>query len=242
MTSLVRLQLAPPTAPARLTLAHESGSSALRLERGNHRAWLHVPSSARDQDTAEPLPLLVVLHGAGKNRFWDLKESVDSWAARAEAHGMAVLFPEALQHTWDFIHSKRTQRRDFDFLEECLSELRRRFSIDERRIALLGISDGGSVALTLATHNPKLFQAALSVSAGFCSSPPSATKSGPKLFMLHGSHDSMFQLSRIGLPLRDKMKQLGYDVEHRVGEGHGHVPPGWQEEFLPAWLAMPVGG
>ena len=55
--------------------------------------------------------------------------------------------------------------------------------------------------------------------------------------MLHGSHDSMFQLSRIGLPLRE----LGYDVEHRVGEGHGHVPPGWQEEFLPAWLPIPVG-
>ena len=85
--------LAPPTAPARLNLAHESGSSALRLERGNHRAWLHVPSSARDQDTAEPLPLLVVLHGAGKNRFLDLKESVDSWAGRAEAHGMAVSSP-----------------------------------------------------------------------------------------------------------------------------------------------------
>ena len=135
----------------------------------------------------------------------------------------------------------RFGKKHFDFLEECLSEVRRQFRIDERRIALLGISDGGSVALTLATHNPKLFQAALSVSAGFCSSPPSATKSGPKLFMLHGSHDSMFQLSRIGLPLRDKMKQLGYDVEHRVGDGHGHVPPGWQEEFLPAWLAMPVG-
>ena len=72
---------------------------------------------------------------------------------RGSRHG--GLFPEALQHTWDFIHSKRTQRRDFDFLEECLSEVRRRFSIDERRIALLGISDGGSVALTLATHNPK---------------------------------------------------------------------------------------
>ena len=55
----------------------------------------------------------------------------------------------------------------------------------------------------------------------------------------------MFPLKRVGLPLRDKLVALGYEVEHRVGKGDGgifgpagHVPPGWQEEFLPAWLAM----
>merc|ERR1712070_852916 len=114
------------------------------------------------------------------------------------------------------------------------------FSIDDRRIALLGISDGGSVALTLATHNPAIFQAAISVSAGFCSSPPIAGDKAPQLFMLHGSNDSMFALSRIGLPLRDRLKQLRYNVDHRVGQGQGHVPPGWQEAFLSAWLSMPV--
>jgi hypothetical protein len=57
-------------------------------------------------------------------------------------------------------------------------------------------------------------------------------------FMLHGSNDAMFPLARVGIPLRDKLRGLGYEVEHRVGQGQGHVPQGWHEEFLPAWLAL----
>ena len=65
--------------------------------------------------------------------------------------------------------------------------------------------------------------------------------------MKHGAADTMFPLERVGLPLRDQLLGLGYDVEHHVGRGEGgmfgpagHVPPGWHEEFLPAWLAMPM--
>ena len=107
-----------------------------------------------------------------------------------------------------------------------------------RRTAVLGISDGGSVALSLAAANPMLFQAAMSVSAGFCADPPRAdARASPRMFMLHGAQDRMFPLARVGVPLRDRLLQLGYAVEHRVAEA-GHVPTGWQEEFLEDWLAL----
>jgi hypothetical protein len=89
----------------------------------------------------------------------------------------------------------------------------------------------------------------MSISAGFCAAPPRVTGSArpPKLFLKHGAADSMFPLDRVGLPLREQLVGLGYDVEHRVGRGEGgmfgpagHVPPGWHEEFLTAWLAMPA--
>ena len=49
-----------------------------------------------------------------------------------------------------------------------------------------------SLALSLAVHNPAVFQAAISASAGFCVSPPAASAASPKLFMMHGSSDGMF--------------------------------------------------
>ena len=60
----------------------------------------------------------------------------------------------------------------------------------------------------------------------------------------------MFPLKRVGLPLRDKLVALGYEVEHRVGKGDGgifgpagHVPPagrsfcrrGWPWELSDFW-------
>ena len=78
----------------------------------------------------------------------------------------------------------------------------------------------------------------MSVSAGFCAEPPVPRGKAPKLFMLHGSHDRMFPLERVGLPLKERLRALGYDVEHRIAKEQGHVPTNWPVEFLPAWLAM----
>lgn len=221
-----------------------AGTTPLVIEKDGQSAWLHIPQNT----SAGPLPLLVVLHGAGKGTYWTLEEghmSVSDWAGRANKHGCAVLYPAARGSTWDYISSGRKEHKDFEFVTHAINTARRTVPIDDRRIALLGISDGGSMALSLVSHNPKVFQAAMSISAGFCSDPPCAAPGAPKMFIKHGAADSMFPLKRVGLPLRDKLVALGYEVEHRVGKGDGgifgpagHVPPGWQEEFLPAWLAM----
>merc|ERR1719488_208060 len=118
--------------------------------------------------------------------------SVDDWAARAREHGVAVLYPAARGSTWDFISSGRKSHKDIDFLAHAINAVRRTVHIDDRRIALLGISDGGSMALSLASHNPGVFQAAMSISAGFCSNPPRARSHAPKMFMKHGASDDMF--------------------------------------------------
>lgn len=235
---MLKLTLAPIDTPK----AIQSIKSPILVERNAHKAWLHVPKVK----PTGPVPLLVHLHGAGKDRMWSLKDHVDAWALHADKHGIAVLFPAALGSTWDFISSKQQSRKDFDFLEEAITIARRTVPIDDRRIALLGISDGGSMALSLASHNPGVFQAAMSISAGFCAQPPKATAGrSSKMFLKHGAKDDMFPLARVGLPLRETLVKLGYDVTHVVGQGEGglfgpagHVPPGWHEEFLPAWLAM----
>lgn len=247
---MASLKVALDDAPAAIP-AGAAETSRVIEDGAGHKAWLFAPgdASAAGAAGAGPLPLLVVMHGAGKDKMWSLEESVGAWAERAQAHGILVLYPAARGSTWDYISSGRRERRDFDFVERAVNTVRKTYRVDDGRIALLGLSDGGSMALSLASHNPGVFQAAMSVSAGFCASPPriSAASPAPKLFIKHGAADSMFPLRRVGLPLRDKLIELGYDVEHRVGEGEGgmfgpagHVPPGWQEEFLPSWLALPA--
>ena len=213
------------------------GGTFIIAEIGGQQAWVHAPEKATNSTA---LPLLIVLHGAGKNTMWNLKQAVEAWAPIARAHNMLVLYPEAQGSTWDFISSRRTKRGNVDFVQLAINRVRQSFSVDDRRIAVIGISDGGSMALSLATHNQSLFQAAISISAGFCFDPPRCLANGPKLFMKHGGADRMFAVERVAVPLRDQMVHAGFTVEHRIGANEGHVPKGWQEEFVPLWLGMRV--
>ena len=202
-----------------------------------HTAWIHAPKLA-SKSGGTPLPLIMVMHGAGKNRGWDLDSRVRSWAELCEKHNVIVLYPEALDHTWDFITTRGSSRADIDFIQEAITSVCQHFSVDNKRIGVVGISDGGSMCLSLATQNPTVFQAAMSSSAGFCVPPPPAAGASPMLYVQHGSEDSMFPIEHVGMRVRDELKEAGYSVHFKVAEGQGHVPDGWGEEFIPAWLAL----
>ena len=77
--------------------------------------------------------------------------------------------PESLGPTWDYL--LLCQRRDLDFLAFAMSETRRRVAVDDRRMAVMGMSDGASLALSLALRNPAIFRTALLQAAGFYHEP-----------------------------------------------------------------------
>ena len=218
---------------ATVELIRNPTTSALMIVKNGQRCWVHVPPDAA---SAGPLPCLLVMHGAGKGRFWNLEEQAASFAEQAREHKVIVVYPETRGGTWDYISTRRAARADFDFVQMCLRTVRKAYRVD--RTAVMGISDGGSMALSLAVHNPGIFEAAISVSAGFAEPPRTSAGASPKLFMVHGSHDPMFPLERVGEPLREKLVKLGYRVEHRVAQGQGHAPDGWRGMFLPEWLRM----
>src|SRR6266850_5229095 len=72
------------------------GERALGLERGRD-AILHVPASSTDA----PLPLFVLLHGAGGSGAGVLRRL----GAAAEDAGVAVLAPESRDSSWDAIRA-----------------------------------------------------------------------------------------------------------------------------------------
>lgn len=161
-----------------------------------------------------------------------------SWVPVAQAHDIVIVYPFARDDTWDYVMSGT--REDISFIEAAINAVRRTFPIDDRRIAIIGISDGGSLALSLAVHNQDIFQAVISASAGFCASIPPVPHSGrsPKMFLKHGSEDETYPLRAVGFRVRDLLLRGCLDVEFRVGQGEGHSLKEIPSEFIPMWLAM----
>ena len=79
--------------------------------------------------------------------------------------------PESLCPTWDYL--LLCQRQDMNFIDFAINETRRRATVDDRRIAVMGMSDGASLALSMALRNPLVFRTALVQAAGFYHSPTS---------------------------------------------------------------------
>lgn len=240
-------------------------TKSLVLERNNHLAHVISPSEVNF-----PVPLLLVLHesknsfpppavnkelgehvptAGGDDKLWqkkteakrlqDIDYQVLNWVRLSQMHDIVVVYPVARDDTWDYVTSGT--REDILFIQEAFNAARRTFPVDDKRIATFGISDGGSLALSLAAHNPDIFQAAISASAGFCASfplvPPHLGRT-PKMFVKHGSEDETHPLRAVGFRVRDLLLRGGFEVDFRVGQGEGHLLQDIHDEFIPLWLAM----
>lgn len=134
------------------------------------------------------------------------------------------------------------QRKDMDFIESAINEVRRRVWVDDKRISVMGMSDGASLALSMALRNPRVFTTALVQATGFFHDPlPTSLK--PRVYMEYGEEDKLFEAARVALPNRDRLRGDGCFVEFVMIPGAGHMV---REEFFSAaldfWLAPVAKG
>jgi polyhydroxybutyrate depolymerase len=92
---------------------------------------LHVPPSADG-----PLPLVVVLHGAGATA--KEVERRYHWDRLADREGFAVAYPQGLGRRWD---DEGTD--DVAFLRAVIDDVSTHASVDAQRVDVTGISNGG---------------------------------------------------------------------------------------------------
>lgn len=188
------------------------GQHALGLEH-ERDGLLYLPEG---YDPGVAAPLLVLFHGAGGTA-----QSVSYAFPLADRHGVIILAPDSRdQRTWDLVLG--SYGPDADFLARALGVATRRCAVDRQRLFIGGHSDGASYALSFGIGTGDLFQAILAFSPGVLS--PVDVKGKPRVFISHGTEDTVMPIDHTSRRFVPRLKGLGYDVTYREYPGRHAVP------------------
>ena len=201
---------ARPRSPSAASEAPGAATHRLNLSKGRD-GLLHVPAGL---DAGAPVPLIVMLHGAGG----DAGQSIPLMVSQAEAHDVLVLAPESRGGTWDVIRGGYGS--DIDYIDAALERVFGWFPVS--RVAVAGFSDGASYALSVGLANGDLFSDVLAFSPGFAA--PDPIEGRPRVFISHGDDDAVLPVARCGRPVSQRLTRAGYDVDYREFKG-GHIVP-----------------
>lgn len=197
-----------------------------RLGLGEERdGWLYVP------DTAEAgAPMLVFLHGATGTGHRHGRAVL----AAADRYGVVLVAPDSRHHqTWDLI-AGRAFGPDIAYLDRVLDAVVGRLDIDTGRMAVGGVSDGASYALSIGLVNGDVFSSVVAFSPGFLAVPEPTGR--PRVFVSHGRSDPILPFESCSGTLVPMLQQAGYEVELELFDGGHTVPPEVADAGLRWWL------
>jgi len=185
MTTVGRLLVCTVTA---LFMVLPAGLSAQRLESGpqvltffsdvddtEQPYGLYLP---QNYDATKAYPLVVSLHGAGSNHRLNLRRVFGKSNAEGETDVEASRYFPDWEHV-DYIVAAPFARGTMGYqgvaekdVMDVIADVRRRFSIDENRMYLTGLSMGGGGTLWIGLTRPDLWAAIAPV----CPAPPQGTE------------------------------------------------------------------
>jgi phospholipase/carboxylesterase len=187
------------------------GESALGLD-PTRDAILQLPEKITDG----PLPLLVLLHGAGGSA----EGVLGRLGSAPDEAGVAVLAPASRDFSWDAI--RNSFGPDVTFVNRALKRVFDTLAVDPARIAVGGFSDGATYAVSLGLINGDLFRRIVAFSPGFViEGTPNGT---PQFFISHGVADPILPIDRCSRLIVSRLRKRGYDVELREFDGGHEVP------------------
>jgi len=124
-------------------------------------AYVTLPAGASKQN---PAPLVVLLNDAGWRATWGFNAEVQFFASR----GYAVLQPNhrgSSGYTWMFpTEDEWAFRKMHDDVTEATQALIASGYVDRNRVAIIGTSFGGYLALSGAAYEPALYRCAVAIS------------------------------------------------------------------------------
>jgi predicted esterase len=211
-------------------------TSAAAFPPGLH--WLDIGSARKPAlyvpkglDPSRPVPLVLLLHGAGGAA----NDIVPLMQGAAEAQKFLILAPQSQGRTWDVILG--AYGLDVAALDRALDIVVAAQSIEPGRIAVSGFSDGASYALSLGLANGVFFSDVLAFSPGFMA--PAALAGKPRVFMSHGTDDQVLPIDRCSRRIAPQLRGSGYDVDYREFPGPHIVPPEMVAAALQRFLPAP---
>ena len=185
---------------------------------------LYVPATA---DAGAPL--LIFLHGATGTGRAHLRAVL----AAVDRYGVILVAPDARGSTWDLIGERRFGA-DVAFLDRVLDAVVDRVDADAGRLAIGGVSDGASYALSIGLSNGDVLPTVLAFSPGFLVAPYPTGK--PRVFISHGRADPVLPIDACSRSFVPSMRQAGYDVNSREFDGGHNVPAPVSDEAVRWWL------
>lgn len=174
---------------------------------------LYVPAGA-----TAPVPLVVLLHGAGGDAEGIFRRL--GWLA--DSVGFAILVPDSRGPTWDAIRG--TYGPDVEYIDRALGVAFERVAVDSARVIVAGFSDGASYALALGRINGDLFTRVVAFSPGFVPRGTGHAKR-PAVFITHGDADRILPFESTSEHIAPVLIRAGHDVTMRTFAGGHTIPP-----------------
>jgi phospholipase/carboxylesterase len=193
-------------------------------------AWIYVPSG---YDPALPAPLVVSLHGAGGEG----RGHLGHLRSLADEHRLLLLAPTSVDGTWDVIRGGYGP--DVSAIEHALNWTFDRYAVNPARIAVEGFSDGASYSLSIGLTNGDLFSCILAFSPGFMA--PAVQRGAPRIFISHGTGDSVLGIDVCSRRLVPRLEAAGYDLRYVEFTG-GHTVPEDVAEDGVRWFLQAADG
>ncbi len=175
--------------------------------------YLFVPTTVT---ATSPAPLIVLLHGSGRNG----STLVEPWQDLAAKEGIILAAPDAQESRGWFYPQDGP-----DPLCALVTMLGQRYPVNPRRVYLFGHSAGAVFALDMSMFESEFF-AATAVHAGAWREPAEfelmrfAARRLP-LAIIVGDRDQFFPAAAV-TATRDALKERGFPIEVSVIKGHDH--------------------
>lgn len=194
-----------------------------------------VYSPPESPSRSDPPPLIVVLHGAGRNDLDIVKDLADPTGEHAglipsliqSGHAPLVLlenFADLAPYAYgqaSFYNDPRSR------LLKCIDSAKSKLSFDPQRIFLFGFSDGATVAVELMTT--RRFAGAVICSYGYTGqSLPSQAKErlvGLPMWVFHSADDVIFSVGnsdRLVQQVQARYNRYEHDPENLPARVRGH--------------------
>ncbi len=197
-----------------------------KTERGGFS--LYVPE---DYDPTEPLPLVVALHGGsghGRSFLW-------TWLKDARARRVILAAPTARGDTWALMG----EDVDTANLHAIVDHVRERWAVDEARVLLTGMSDGGTFSYVTGLREDSPFTHLAPISASFhpllLEGSSAARLTGLPVYLIHGALDWMFPVD-VARMARDTLLAAGAALEYREIDDLSHTYPREENDRMLSWL------
>lgn len=206
------------------------GRHGLQFPEGRE-AVLVVPEGL---DLAQPVPLLVLFHGAGGAADKVLPHFV-RWA---RARRFLLLAPQSMFPTWDIVIGGHGP--DLERLETALQQVASHFALDRSRLALAGFSDGGSYALSVGLTNGDVVSHVIALSAGFMDT--FVQHGAPRVFLAHGRSDAQLPFESSARLHAQRLLEAGTDLTLLPFDGDHLIVPWVVERAMDFFLGESSAG